>query len=411
MECHINLSQEGSEVSPLRIDVIQTLHYSTGVPVTSTLMLLPMQSIEKEVCDELVHSLLEMGASSDVHSKLRQRVIRDCKAYLSSSGDPIDWQALKALKFPKNYNDAYEHVLRNDDVPDTVTTYKDKLKLDGYEPFYRNFDRRTGVFNGYKLKAEFKAVSPSQLDPFNRFTFDRTSKEETLFDDWFLADDDSRDGIMYEAVLACHALQAESCHNCKVKNVLRWNGGSGSSWQDLLCTMCEATYEIKTKATMEKVETALRYNNIKGGSFSAWCEMKNSKHRSQKTYLVLLTREPTFNRQNKQVRPVTIAEIEKVLPRVHAGSFNTERTCVSLKSRVSLNMNTKTKWFDLPVKGETIYMKEIAEKVYKDRFSEETFTRMWDLKSEVIAKLRKRKQKRKNQVMMVLMSSRESSRE
>lgn len=152
-----------------------------------------MQSIEKEVYDELVHSLHEMGASSDVHSKLRQRVIRDCKAYLSSSGDPIDWQALKALKFPKNYNDAYEHVLRNDndDLPDTVHTHKDKLNLDGYEPFYRSFDQRTGVFNGYKLKKEFKAFSPSQLDPLNRFTFDRTSKEEALFGEWFLADDDS----------------------------------------------------------------------------------------------------------------------------------------------------------------------------------------------------------------------------
>ena len=79
------------------------------------------------------------------------------------------------------------------------------------------------------------------------------------------------------------------------------------------------------------------------------------------------------------MHPVTIAEIEKVLPRVHAGSFNTERTCVSLKSRVSLKMSTKTKWFDLPVKGETIDMKEIAEKVYKERFSEETFNRMWEL--------------------------------
>jgi hypothetical protein len=42
-------------------------------------------------------------------------------------------------------------------------------------------------------------------------------------------------------------------------------------------------------------------------------------------------------------------------------------------------MSTKTKWFDLPVKGETIDMKEIAEKVYKERFSEETFNRMWEL--------------------------------
>jgi hypothetical protein len=79
------------------------------------------------------------------------------------------------------------------------------------------------------------------------------------------------------------------------------------------------------------------------------------------------------------VYPVIIAEIDKVLPKVFGGSFNTEREAISFKSRVSLNMNTKTKWFDLPVKGETINTGEIAEKVYKERFSEETFNRMWEL--------------------------------
>jgi hypothetical protein len=242
-------------------------------------MLLPMESIEKEVLEELVHSLHEMGvgASHPDHFQFRRRAIRDCKAYMSKiSNDNINYQAISALKFPKNYNDAYQHVLRNEDMPDIVGTYSDKLESEGYEPYFRRFDQRTGNFNGYTLKQEFKAYLPSQLDPLNRFTFNRCSKEEKLFNEWFLADDDSMDGLVFEAVLACHALQAESCHNCKYKNALRWNGGSGSSWQDLVCTNCEATYEIKTKATIEKVETALRYK-IQGGSFSAWCELKNSK--------------------------------------------------------------------------------------------------------------------------------------
>ncbi len=221
------------------------------------------------------HYMKWEGASHPDHFQFRRRAIRDCKAYMSKiSNDNINYQAISALKFPKNYNDAYQHVLRNEDMPDIVGTYSDKLESEGYEPYFRRFDQRTGNFNGYTLKQEFKAYLPSQLDPLNRFTFNRCSKEEKLFNEWFLADDDSMDGLVFEAVLACHALQAESCHNCKYKNALRWNGGSGSSWQDLVCTNCEATYEIKTKATIEKVETALRYK-IQGGSFSAWCELKN----------------------------------------------------------------------------------------------------------------------------------------
>ena len=39
-------------------------------------------------------------------------------------------------------------------------------------------------------------------------------------------------------------------------------------------------------------------------------------------------------------------------------------------------MNTKAKWFDLPVIGETIDLDDIALRVFKNRFSEETFNRL-----------------------------------
>jgi hypothetical protein len=47
------------------------------------------------------------------------------------SNDNINYQAISALKFPKNYNDAYQHVLRNEDMPDIVGTYSDKLESEG----------------------------------------------------------------------------------------------------------------------------------------------------------------------------------------------------------------------------------------------------------------------------------------
>jgi len=87
--------------------------------------MLPMESIEKEICDELVHSLYEMGVnrSDRDHTQFRKWAIRDCKAYLSKvSDEQLDYQSLKTQKFPKNSNDAYEHVLRHDDVPELCYT-------------------------------------------------------------------------------------------------------------------------------------------------------------------------------------------------------------------------------------------------------------------------------------------------
>ena len=71
-----------------------------------------------------------------------------------------------------------------------------------------------------------------------------------------------------------------------------------------------------------------------------------------------------------------IAEIDKVLPKLHPGTFNSRRSQIGFKSTVSLKLNTKTKWFDLPLKGEIIEMGEIAERVFKERFSEETYERL-----------------------------------
>ena len=71
------------------------------------------------------------------------------------------------------------------------------------------------------------------------------------------------------------------------------------------------------------------------------------------------------------VIPVTIAEIDKVLPKIYHGSFNSNRSQLSFKSSVSLKM--RRGGFDLPYTGTKIEMKEIAEQVFKERFSVESF--------------------------------------
>ena len=97
-----------------------------------------------------------------------------------------------------------------------------------------------------------------------------------------------------EAIVCCHALKNIPCTNCKLLKALRWAGGGKSSWQDMICIECGATYEIKTKASMEKVETALKHNRIQGGSFRAWCELINSQPTTIKRYLVILPRTFTY---------------------------------------------------------------------------------------------------------------------
>ena len=49
------------------------------------------------------------------------------------------------------------------------------------------------------------------------------------------------------------------------------------------------------------------------------------------------------------------------------------------KSKASLKLHTKAKWFDLPVTGEVIEMGEIEERVYKERFTVDTYNKFMDL--------------------------------
>jgi hypothetical protein len=230
----------------------------------------------------------------------------------------------------------------------------------------------------YKIKPEYNGHSSDELDPLERFTFQEVSKEESFFQEWFIIDDEndaSHLGLFYEAFLACHALQHAQCFSCKYSKSLRWNGGGTSSWQDLVCITCNSTYEVKTKANMERVEKAFKFNNIPGGSFSNWCLLANSNIRSapdQKRFLVVLPRAPTFNRQLKKVYPVQIAEISMILPALFPGSFHPNRP-IRFKSKISVKLNTRAKWFDLPSTGEEVAHWDIAEKVFVERFSQETF--------------------------------------
>eukprot|EP00804_Cyclotella_cryptica_P010561 CCRYP_019863-RA/>CCRYP_019863-RA protein AED:0.10 eAED:0.13 QI:0/1/0/1/1/1/2/0/352 len=342
---------------------------------------------KKLALEELQHSMAEWAVSKSTsnseHSAFRSKAIGHLQSFLNVS--PSNRDSMNKNRFPKDLNSAYEHVLRHDDPPGNITTYSDKLDMQGYlEPYRRQYDRndKTKVYS-YIMKQEYKRYSSDELDPLERFTFHILSKEEFLFQEWFLVDDEndaSHLGLFYETRLACHALQHETCYNCKFKNALRWNGGASSSWQDLVCISCKSTYEVKTKADMERVENAFKWNNIPGGSFSKWCELYNEKRQpDQKRFLVVLPRSPTLNRQLNKVHPVQIAEIAAVLPSLYPGSFNQRKEIIQFKSTISVKINTKAKWFDLPSTFKMVNTLEIAKRVFIERFSQSTFDSFMEL--------------------------------
>jgi len=228
---------------------------------------------------------------------------------------PFNYKILRTEKFPTDVNEAYEHTLRQEDLPDDMIY--------------------------------------ASLDPLSRFQFRPTTKTDLLFQQWFVTSvggNASDLGMLFEAAIACHALLRESYYNCKGQQTLRWNGGSGASWQDLICIKCECMYEVKTKADMEKVSKSFYHNEISGGSFSSFWKVNNSKRRNQKMFLVILPKTSTLNRIRQRVYPVQIAEIAHVLPRACLNTFNeriSKTSGMRLKSTIFMK-GAQARWFDFP---------------------------------------------------------------
>ena len=259
---------------------------------------------------------------------------------------PFNYKILRTEKFPTDVNEAYEHILRHEDLPDDMIY--------------------------------------ASLDPLSRFQFRPTTKTDLLFQQWFVTSvggNASDLEMLFEAAIACHALLRESYYNCKGQQTLRWNGGSGASWQDLICIKCECMYEVKTKADMEKVSKSFYHNEISGGSFSSFWKLNNSKRPGQKMFLVILPRTSTLNRRKGQRGyPVHIAEIAHVLPQAYINTFNETMSKTSgmrFKSTIFVKEGTQARWFDLPVfdwKKST--MRDIKERVFVDRFSRKRYAEL-----------------------------------
>jgi len=354
----------------------------------------------KKVVDELRHNLYEWGVNGHhaAHVQFRQYALAECQAMLTTEHtDTKGYRQLVNDKFPEEVEEAVDHYVRSDmqEVPPRWITITDKLE-EAYPqaPFRRHYAKgrtkgtldKSRVLN-YPKKKAYKGFSNEELDPLQRFAYEVESNAERMFSTYMIGQGYASEmGVVLEAVLACHAIKNEACYNCKCRNSLRWNGGYGASWQDLVCIQCEAMFELKTKDTMEKLEFYLNMNSIPGGSFRRYCGLRNGRKPGQKMYLVLLSRQAMLNRNMEHGRPVYIAEIDYVLPRLSGSSFIDRRSStfkrlglarsenqIDFKSAVVLKTNTKQTWFFLPKsEHESFYMDRIKT-IFVDIFSQATF--------------------------------------
>jgi hypothetical protein len=285
---------------------------------------------ETSVRQELVYSLDEWSMNSGGH---RQHILSEGVAQFGNKNDSATFEHMRTGDeiFPQEYADAIRFFFRHElqgSKKRIICSVTDKLEdIDEYmnRPYYRKYDKKhkSKVF-GYGLKENFCKVAKGNLDPKERFIFTLGGKSESerAFEDWFLCSEDSFDGMVFEAVLACHAIYKEACFHCKHRNSLRWNGGADTSWMDLVCVACNSTYEVKTKASMEKCEHEFERNKLRGGSYENYWRHRNAiRDKNQKMFCVILPRQWTMNRSGKLIRPVSCYEIDYVLPDVRASCF------------------------------------------------------------------------------------------
>lgn len=366
--------------------------------------------MDEAVRRELKHELDEWDLGehySKSHKELRLHIVKEGVAQFKARSKSATFEHLKSQTFPRSYTNAIRFFFTQElqgSADRLQCTRRDTLSdIDNYgsRPLSRRYDKKNTsvVYNNF-VKDKFKKVPRASLDPLERFsfTFGELSEPAVRFEQWFLCDEAAALGMVFEAVLACHAIHKEACFHCKNRNSLRWNGGDNTSWMNLVCISCNSTYEIKTKASMEKCESEYESSWIRGGSYLNYWKHRNAIEgtRTQKMFLVILPRQWTVNRSGKFVRPVTCQEIDHVIPlvkpscfrpikfpklppRVKVTSKQRERyKILPLASKVKLKKASVNEihWFSLEKWEPPIDYSTIMEEVFINHYSREEFERL-----------------------------------
>jgi len=186
---------------------------------------------------------------------------------------------------------------------------------------YSLVDDTNGKKTSRMLKNTFRDTSYEKyLDPRKRFSLRTQSKNKNLLQS-FTQNHNCLDGYVFELMIAQFVQEKKvQCRSC-MKPTLRWNGGSGYPWMDLVCISCKSTYEIKSKNCLDKASEDLRNGLIEGGCFPSFQNIR-SCYREQdqaKQYVIIVSRTPR-GRSYPSYSSIC-AEIKNVYPIINTKSF------------------------------------------------------------------------------------------
>jgi hypothetical protein len=286
---------------------------------------------------------------------------------------------------PTDMKEAVRYVL-SEEIKNPLETYRrihDTISTEygqnlGFAPYIAITQRGQDCLQK-KLKKEYIRINQSKLNPFKRFSSIEMGKKEYYERFFFTTEESIRlAGLVFEAITASYAIHNLNtcCASCNCSESLRWMGGYGTSWKDIVCIKCDSSYEIKSKASNEKIEKVIRYNNIQGGSFKRFHRLRREKEgiEDAKHYLVLVSRAPSEIICASVACPrtawqVDLAEIDTVLPALRDVSFTRPAGDVVLKSSIKIKEGTRKLWFRIPFVE--IDQRGIAREVF-DEYYEST---------------------------------------
>lgn len=325
-------------------------------------------------------SLMEWGVrkgKNDIHATFHKKALEVAGEHSSGTQFTDAKKEERPPKLPMDVLGAVEHVLEDAvDVDDDERFWEtvDNLSGPAYPPFFSQTiktDRGT-TQTVYKLNRHgYSQFKIQDLDPFHRFA--RKGYEAA---EWFyqmFQDRGSLDGYIFEAFTAYYMQNQMHCHSCKFRNCLRWNGGFGGPWSDVICVHCPALYEIKSKADEDAIERAFRFNAFQGGSFRFF--NKNTVGDDRVRYLVVVSRKASMTRSVSAFsHRVSLAEIKTVVPRLCPESFiDIPGAGMRVLSKIAVNISSvKKTWCRMPSYGLN-KAREVARKVYAERFGPDTW--------------------------------------
>ncbi|OEU06527.1 hypothetical protein FRACYDRAFT_254547 [Fragilariopsis cylindrus CCMP1102] len=290
---------------------------------------------ESDVREGIIKNLKEWGFDptyNEEHNAFGDEAVEEAvENSKPDSGAPISINHISANDgvLSKDITEAVRQVLRNE------------LESSNDEIFFDTNDSIEFNSKDYSLSIECgKKIHAKSARSVKTFDVTAYSAEDWYRKSWKFPP--SVGGHVYEALVARHMIDQMPCRSCGCRHQLYWNGGfdSSSSWADVVCKNCMASYEIKSVSSDATFEKKLKYNSFNGGSFR---KFHKNPARYQARYFVIVSREATSSQESNDCTShrVSIAEIQKVEPSLRVQSFDVAKASrIRIQSNVKINKNS-----------------------------------------------------------------------